>query len=275
MNFMYFVDNFYNKSPKLRILLMKLIYGSQDILVNLFGLELYINSLRENGYFRASRMVLKGSLLRDEVSILLNISSLLRDGDTFVDVGANIGLFSSVIARASKFTNLQGIYAFEANNETFKRLEINSKTHGFEAFNIGISNQECELMFVDGAVSHVFTTTKTASRYNINSKTTLVKCNSLDQINIKGNSIIIKIDVEGQELAVLEGARSFFEAQRVKAIYLDGFANQTAVLDFLYKYNFYLFDGRTLKETNGNIFSLLAVHEAYASPKLRNKKCEG
>lgn len=271
---MYFVDKFYNKSPKFRIFLMKLLYGCQDVLVNLFGLQLYINSLRENGYFRASRMVLKSSLLRDEVSILLNLSTLLRDGDSFIDVGANIGLFSSIIARYSKFTNLQGIYAFEANNETFKRLEINSKKYGFEAFNIGISNQECELMFVDGAVSHVFTTTENASRYNIKSKTTSVKCKPLDKINIKGNSIIIKIDVEGQELKVLEGARSFFEAQRVKAIYLDGFTNTKEVLGFLDKYNFYLFDGRTLEEINGEVFSLLAVHEAYASSRLKNKKCK-
>ena len=274
MNLMYFVDQLYNKSPRVRFLLMKLIYGSKDILVNLFDLK-YINTLRENGYFRASRMIMKSSLLRDEISVLLNISMLIKDGDSFVDVGANIGLFSSAFARYSKFMNLQGIYAFEANFNTFKRLEINSKTHGFEAFNIGISNQECELMFVDGAVSHVFTTTDNASRYNLNSKTISVKCKPLDQINIKGNSIILKIDVEGQELGVLEGARSLFEAQRVKALYLDGFANPKAILRFLDEYNFCLFDGRTLEITNGDVFSLLAVHQTYVSPRLKNNKCEG
>ena len=97
MNLMYFVDQLYNKSPRVRFLLMKLIYGSKDILVNLFDLK-YINTLRENGYFRASRMIMKSSLLRDEISVLLNISMLIKDGDSFVDVGANIGLFSSAFA---------------------------------------------------------------------------------------------------------------------------------------------------------------------------------
>ena len=46
---------------------------------------------------------------------------ILSKGDSFVDVGANIGIFSSIIARYKPFLSLEGVYAFEANPDTFGR----------------------------------------------------------------------------------------------------------------------------------------------------------
>lgn len=72
----------------------------------------------------------------------------------------------------------------------------------------------------------------------------------------------MKIDVEGQEFAVLNGAKLFFEQKRVKAVYLDGFKNERSVIDFLKGYGFSFFDGRTLEKTDGmSVFSLLAISE--------------
>lgn len=261
MNYMKIVDKFYNKSPRIRELIMKFVYGDEDIAIKLFDLEMGINTVRENGYLRASRMLSKGSLLRDEVPIFLSLSMILNKGDSFVDVGANIGIFSSIIARYQSFLSLKGVYAFEANPNTFERLKQNAKRHGFTAHNIGISNQECKLEFVDGAVSHVFTTINNASNYNINTRLMTVQCKRLEQFDIQGDSIVMKIDVEGQELKVLEGTRSFFDEQRIKAVYLDGFAQQEECLQFLQQYGFRLFDGRTLTKSDGSVFSLLALSE--------------
>jgi len=253
------VDRFYNKSPKVRELLMRLIYGSKDISIDLCGVKTEINTMKENGYLRASNLSLKSSLLRDEIPIFLSLSMILSKGDSFVDVGANIGIFSSIIARYKPFLSLEGVYAFEANPDTFERLEKNSKSYGFTPYNIGISDREGELEFVAGAVSHVFTTVDNASKYNIESRSTMIQCQRLDYFDIKGDSIVLKIDVEGQELKILEGARSLFDNQRIKAVYLDGFANHKECLNFLTQYGFLLFDGKTLTESDGNLFSLLAV----------------
>lgn len=255
------IDKFYNKSPKVRELLMKLLYGDKDISVKLFDVETEINTIRENGYFRASKISSKSSLLRDEVSIFMTLSMLLGNGDSFVDVGANIGIFSSIIARYQPFLSLEGIYAFEANPSTFERLEKNSQRYNYTSYNVGISDQKRTLDFVDGAVSHVFTTIDNASKYNIKSRAVKVDCERLDKFDIKGNSIVLKIDVEGQELNVLEGARNLFEERRIKAVYLDGFANQKECLSFLKQYGFLLFDGRTLSKSDGTVFALLALSE--------------
>jgi FkbM family methyltransferase len=259
MNFASLVDRFYNKSPKIRLLISKILFGNKDICIKLFDLDLEINTLRESGYFRAFNISKNSSLLRDELAVLMNISMVLDKEDTFVDVGANIGIFSSLISRFSHLNPNFNTYAFEANPDTYKRLEKNSIKNGFQAFNVGVSAQECELEFLDGAVSHVFTTVENATDYNIKDKTIKVKCKRLDQFDLIGDSIVIKIDVEGQELAVLEGAIKLFDSKRIKAVYLDGFSHQEKVLSFLDNYGFSFFDGRNLMKSDGKIFSLLAV----------------
>ncbi|MEH1929771.1 FkbM family methyltransferase [Nostoc sp.] len=268
MNLWWVIDNFYNKNPKFRKFIMKSLFGNKTIQVTLFDTELMINSIKENGYYRASRLCNISSLLRDEVSVILNIAGLLSENDTFVDIGANVGIFSSILSRYQKLFPDRQIYAFEANPDTYERLKINSKKYGFKAYNIGISDRECELEFIEGVVSHVFTTVENASRYNIKDKITNIKCQRLDKFEIPGKSLILKIDVEGQELQVLRGASSFFDEQRIKAVYLDGYSDK-GVLDFLSAYNFSLWDGRKLLETDGDLFSLLAI----LPEKLREKLC--
>jgi FkbM family methyltransferase len=261
INFTWLVERFYNKSPRIRLLISKLIFGNKDLKINLFGTDLEINTLRESGYFRASKLANSSSLIRDEIAILMSILSISRSNDTFVDVGANIGIFSSVISQFSRLNQNVNVYAFEANPSTYERLQKNAKEHDFQSFNVGVSDRECELEFVDGAVSHVFTTVENASAYNLTDKTTKVKCQRLDKFNIVGDSMILKIDVEGQELEVLEGAKAFFDNKRVKAVYLDGFSRQDLVLNFLNNYGFSFFDGKNMSKTDGKIFSLLAVAE--------------
>jgi FkbM family methyltransferase len=212
------IDNLNNKTPKLRRLIMKTLYKDKDILIKLFDQKLLINSIKENGYLRASQLCETSSLLRDEISVILNISALLVANDTFVDVGANIGIFSSLIARYFPVIPNLEIYAFEANPDTYERLKINAEQYGFNAYNIAISDQKGELDFVEGVVSHVFTTLENSSRYNLHNKTIKIACQRLDKIEITGNSIILKIDVEGQELQVLKGASSWFDHKRIKVI---------------------------------------------------------
>ena len=137
--------------------------------------------------------------------------------------------------------------------------------YGFTSYNIGVSDKESELEFVAGSVSHVFTTVDNASKYNIMDRLTKIKCQPLDYFDIQGSSIVLKIDVEGQELKVLEGASSFFDEKRIKAVYLDGFTNQEECLNFLSQYNFSFFDGKRLTESDGNLFSLLAISEKLAA----------
>jgi FkbM family methyltransferase len=261
MNLMpWLIDNFYNKNPRFRELLMRILFKNKTSPITIFDTEIFINSIKENGYYRASKICSKSSLLRDEVSVILNLAFLFSENDTFIDVGANIGIFSSILSKYKALAPNINIYAFEANPDTFERLRRNSESYEFKAINTGISDKECELEFVEGAVSHVFTTVPNSSKYNLRDRIIKVKCQRLDQFKFpEKSSIILKIDVEGQELQVLQGASSFFDEQRVKAVYLDGFSNQQEVIDFLCSYKFSLWDARKMVRTDGNLFSLLAI----------------
>jgi hypothetical protein len=66
----------------------------------------------------------------------------------------------------------------------------------------------------------------------------------------------MKIDVENHERQVLEGATGLFDAGRVKAVYLDGYADP-GVPHFLVERGFALYDGLSLAP--GPATTLLAV----------------
>lgn len=112
--------------------------------------------------------------------------------------------------------------------------------------------------FIDGVVSHVFTSIENRSSYNIDGEVVAIKCKPLSEYDIVGDSIVLKIDVEGQEYEVLMGAEPFFRDGRVKAVYVDGFSSGKVVA-FLKKYGFVLKEGRNLADTDGKVFSLLAL----------------
>jgi hypothetical protein len=68
----------------------------------------------------------------------------------------------------------------------------------------------------------------------------------------------MKIDVEGQEWEVLQGAASYFASNRVKALYLDDYKD-ARVRNFLAEYGFHYFNGRTLEPAKEETRHLLAV----------------
>ena len=97
-----------------------------------------------------------------------------------------------------------------------------------------------------------------ASDYSIPGDKATVPCKRLDGLGIIGDSLILKIDVEGQERNVLDGALGFFRANRVKAVYVDGYKDKE-VESLLSGHGFTLLDGRTLQPIQKDVFSLLAI----------------
>lgn len=137
----------------------------------------------------------------------LNImQSILKPGDTFVDVGANIGLMT---LRAANLVGGEGkVYAFEPNPKTNEILRENIQKNNLfnvqvESFALGSEIKEA--IIYDrwdanrGAASLIkpeFETTSTS----IMQTTFDDYFKNINQVNL------IKIDVEGFELEVLNGA---------------------------------------------------------------------
>jgi FkbM family methyltransferase len=253
------LDQLFIKQPRLRRLITRMVYGSSPVRVPLLGAELLIHSELENGYLRAFRHSRSLSLFRDEASVLINLASLIEDDCTFVDIGANVGVYSAVIARLGKLKKGLSVFAFEVDPKTFSRLQENALRHGFRAENVALADSEKEVQFVRGAVSHVTTTVEARNRYNLAQETFRARCMPLSAFDIPGVSIIMKIDVEGAEYEVLRGARKFFEERRIKAVYFDGVSKLEPTQAFLAEFGFLLLDGKTLKPFEPGMFSLLAL----------------
>jgi FkbM family methyltransferase len=252
-------DQLLIKQPKLRRFITRMLYGSSPVRVPLLGAELLIHSELENGYLRAFRHSRSLSLFRDEASVLINLASLIEDDCSFLDIGANIGIYSAIISRLGHLRKNLSVFAFEVDPQTFARLKENAVKHGFNAENVALAETEKDVQFVRGAVSHVTTTMDARNRYNIANETFRARCVPLSAFDIPGSSIVMKIDVEGGEYEVLLGARKFFAERRVKAVYFDGVSKLADAQAFLAEFGFRLLDGKTLQPFEPGMFSLLAV----------------
>lgn len=252
------IDKLIIKQPKVRRLLTRAFYGDRNSTITLFGLNLTVNTLRENGYVRAAKKISGSSLLEDEVSVLITLPMVFGDVDTFVDIGANVGIFACIMARKKLFDPNFKVIAFEPHPDTFQRLKRNTEGSGVEIFNVGLGAEEGSVEFVDGAVSHVFTRSEAQSAYNISSERLMIRIERLDAFDFTGRKLFLKIDVEGQELDVLKGAASLFERQQIAGVYLDGFDDRR-VCAFLTRYGFKFFDLRRIAPCSGDAFALLAL----------------
>lgn len=254
------VDKYFIKKPRIRKAVSLLLYGNKDREINFFNTRLYINALKENGYYRAARYAKKSSVFKDEVSALINLAGVLGDASAFIDVGANVGLFCSTVCRFQNMYPALEIYAFEANPDTFKRLERTAAGTGIKMYNCAVSNADKKLQFVQGAVSHVFAVKERANAYHYKKqKAVEVVAKRLDSFAFNGDKLVIKIDVEGHEPEVLEGAAGLLQERRVKAIFLDGYNRHSSVISLLQSYGFELYNGRTLQPLKDTDFSLLAI----------------
>jgi len=144
-----------------------------------------------------------------EAGTLHVMQNCLRMGDTFIDVGSNIGLMSLL---ASQHEGTQGIvYSFEPEPETFAILQNNiklNKIRNIRVFDVALGAAKdaaiiykyCEIN--RGSASLIKPNYSTCERAMVEILTLDEFVNANDISNIR----MLKIDVEGWELEVLRGA---------------------------------------------------------------------
>jgi len=130
---------------------------------------------------------------------------LLRPGDLMLDVGANIGSYTVLAAGAAGAT----VHAFEPVATSHARLADNVRLNGLEArvtlhaVAVGAEDGEMRMEVDQDTTNRVLKSAETSSN-----ATALVPVAALDSLFPDAHPVFIKIDVEGFEAAVLDGARA-------------------------------------------------------------------
>ena len=245
------------KYPRFRVALTRLLVPARNIDIQLFGARLHINTREEIGLSRAARMAHENVIFRDEVASLLNLALLLQPGDTFVDVGANVGLYTSVLSRFRNVFPQTKFIGIEPNPTTAARLRKTVACNGATVLNVGASDRPTHLSFSSGVTSGVFKVAdSTAARGTVS-----IRCEPLDSLPLGEGDLVLKIDVEEHEWPVLQGAAGLFQNQRIKVIYLDDYSDRR-IPDFLRQRGFTLFDGHTLRSCDAEPpRSFLGIHQ--------------
>lgn len=211
-----------------------------------------------------------------EYGEMMMVKKILKEDDVFLDVGANIGIYSLVAA--SKITKGK-IYAFEPSPASLSRLYENILLNNLTSV-ISVSKK----VVSDKVGFHHFTINNTPDYNHISyldekSGTIKIPAVSLDYfINKKKLSRIklIKIDVEGAELLVLKGLQKSLEDELVNILIVEiaDWASKRfditpeQVFDYLRRYGFvlYYFDAnyqlRRFERSLETALNIIAFHKS-------------
>ena len=139
----------------------------------------------------------------------------LRPDDLFVDIGANVGSYT-ILAAAESGTS---VISVEPVPSTFKRLEsnilVNNIIKKVSLFNIGLGSEPGKVRFTRSldTVNHVATVDET--------DVIDIQVDTLDHLIGLQSPALIKIDVEGYETSVLNGAAETLKKGSLKALIIE------------------------------------------------------
>lgn len=174
------------------------------------GLSFFVPALREP---IASSLLANGTY---EPQLCEALAKVLKKDGVFMDVGANVGLFS--LLAAHRLVPEGRVVAFEASPRIFSFLERNAQRNprpGLTLFHRAVTERSGDEMSFFDAPEAKFGMGSLANRFS--SSAAVVKSISLDdaaeQLGLP-HVDVIKVDVEGFELGVFRGARRILSQSR-------------------------------------------------------------
>jgi len=174
-------------------------------------LPLTLQQALKRQYFK--REIRRGTFQTNEPEWELS-SRWLAPGDWAIDVGANIGHYTK------RFSDLVGptgrVIAFEPVPATFELLASNAAHFGMA--NVTLLNLAASdaTSVIGVSIPDFFAGLKNyyGARLTSNGSDLQVMTCSIDSLHLTGPVRVIKIDAEGHDAVVVEGARALIAAQR-------------------------------------------------------------
>jgi FkbM family methyltransferase len=142
----------------------------------------------------------------------------LREGDVFIDVGANVGTYTILAAGVRRAETL----AVEPLPAAFARLRMNVRLNDLDdrvtTFNVGLASTPGVLRFTRSldTVNHVVANGESAG-----GDTTEVPVTTLDALTAERPPSVVKVDVEGFETEVFGGAGATLARPELRAIIVE------------------------------------------------------
>jgi len=208
-----------------------------------------------------------------DMSVTEVLWRLIDRGETTIDIGSNIGYMTTIMAKRVGETGC--VYCFEPHPEVYEELTENIRLwhasvgwHHINAYKIALSNKSGDGVLKRPAnflenrgTATLFPLSDNACMYNHenSSPTHIVALDSLDEFMKKyqnlGNISVIKIDVEGHELEVLQGAIKLINKHKIRDIVFEEHASYpSSVTKFL--------------EENG--YSIFRISKGFLRPLLQS-----
>lgn len=162
-------------------------------------------------------LLLTGEFEKTQTKLFLNT---IKEGDTVIDIGANVGYYTVL---AAKKTGARGrVIAFEPDKECLFLLKKNVSLNACSNVLVvpkAVANTEGWLLFHSNLVhkgkSSLVSDKKSRSTYKI-------ATTSLDQYFSAGKKIdIVKMDIEGAEILVLESAKKIISKQKKLKLFIE------------------------------------------------------
>jgi FkbM family methyltransferase len=206
-------------------------------------------------YFGADFTIAPGEAIDDEIAIkryewweltMMLMACRRYRPDIFVDVGANIGLYTCVLGRARA---ARRFLAFEPDGRNFARLSENIARNGLAditaARPVAIGAAKGAALLVPGTPgrSGLAKLGDADGPHAVSVEVVPLD----DELNIRNRMMCVKIDVEGYELEVLAGAGNLFRSNGGYAqIECHGDDRAAEVIEVMSRYGWQFIDGRYL-----------------------------
>lgn len=142
----------------------------------------------------------------------------LRENDTFCDIGANVGVYT-ILASAEVGSKTISIEPIPSTFDLLKfNILINQINDKVILLNIGLGAIDSEIAFTE----NLDTANHVATSFEIENKNVIkIPVKTLDEITKNDIPSILKIDVEGYETEVLNGANNLLKNPILKAIIIE------------------------------------------------------
>lgn len=152
----------------------------------------------------------------------LILQNYIKPNTIVFDIGANVGEWSGEVLRQASHVQL---YAFEPIPTVFDALQKNVSSQAVKFFNMAFSNtqgiQEFQYYVNHSVMSGLFERPAVVAHIHEAPQTIQVSTDTLDSF-CKKHAVecidFLKIDTEGAEVAILQGALNLLQNQRVQYI---------------------------------------------------------